>query len=798
MSSSIGPAVISANTIPDAAPESSLADLLAAGPAPTGPTPADFAAVVRATISSLAAKGNGSADRPGPNAPSAPAKPLPGKFAFGWLSRDLPSTGRDPLTASAKPAATTDSATADDADAAPTATTPAATASAQPAATPAIDVLEAILAGAVSPQSTSLPAQVARADADAGSELTPESMPANVDRPAAKRPSLSPSLASTPLAQSSAAASGLPQPVPVEQRAPVAAAADRVTTARPNLPASATARESQPQASSSALPTSLETLVAAANPVTLPVASTPGASGTPLNSGLTTVIRNPLARPAPHVPVTDATVPAASAPVASPFVALKRVASAPAAVNTDSNAATSVWSRLFPSRGPNANNPASSPAGSTTADTDTTPTSPASSAPPGVSLPWLRPGATSPVGTGEPPLPVGLFHPTWERPVHQAPLHTHQSDSGGHPIYDQFLARTAVRFPPPPVDDSGLIPDSSAPLDVSAQTTASAPSSSPASSATFKDNAISVPATPAATTAMVTSARSASPATAPASTEAQTTVDSQSAPTIESYGLADRPTRAGNSGASHSARSSAIATENSSVNTGGASNQSSGNGEFASNRDATSYVTNGKNVSSDVGIDVADPSSDMEFSEPAQPSLPVHHATGTFHADVLAPDSSTAPAQSLDANPATAANQVLASVLRVIDRPDRAESSRVSLQFSFGSEPLAVHVELRGDQVHTTFQCASSEMHAALAREWPQFVAQLPENTTAPAQPHFVSTLGSATDSSRQGSSGREHPAWFDGPAASAATGSSAKTASATTRVAATRHPSLQVLDVLA
>ncbi|HWA85561.1 MAG TPA: hypothetical protein VG710_05010 [Opitutus sp.] len=247
-----------------------------------------------------------------------------------------------------------------------------------------------------------------------------------------------------------------------------------------------------------------------------------------------------------------------------------------------------------------------------------------------------------------------------------------------------------------------------------------------------------------------------------------------------------------------SAKAFSIATENSSVMDDSDGGGSAGSGGFGSNNSLSYSAPDDKSVQSTVGIDVAQAFPDMESPESQPRSLSARQAMEAFHADLAAPGASAPIAQPLDSDATAAANQVFASVLRVIDRPEQAASSRVSLHFSFGSEPLAVHVELRGGEVHTVFECGSTDLHAALAREWPQFVAQLPEHTSAAGEPRFVPPAAVSGDSARQGSSGREQPAQFEPPTGPVVRGGASKTTGASPHATAPRRRSLQLLDALA
>ncbi len=66
------------------------------------------------------------------------------------------------------------------------------------------------------------------------------------------------------------------------------------------------------------------------------------------------------------------------------------------------------------------------------------------------------------------------------------------------------------------------------------------------------------------------------------------------------------------------------------------------------------------------------------------------------------------------------AHEAVEVVLHAVEHVASREQSSVQLKLSVAGEELAVRVELRADEVRTTFRTDSSELRAALAHEWQQ------------------------------------------------------------------------------
>jgi len=66
------------------------------------------------------------------------------------------------------------------------------------------------------------------------------------------------------------------------------------------------------------------------------------------------------------------------------------------------------------------------------------------------------------------------------------------------------------------------------------------------------------------------------------------------------------------------------------------------------------------------------------------------------------------------------AREAVEVVLHAVEHVASRAQKSVQLNFSVAGEELAVRVELRADEVRTTFRTDSAELRAALAQEWQQ------------------------------------------------------------------------------
>jgi hypothetical protein len=210
----------------------------------------------------------------------------------------------------------------------------------------------------------------------------------------------------------------------------------------------------------------------------------------------------------------------------------------------------------------------------------------------------------------------------------------------------------------------------------------------------------------------------------------------------------------------------------------------------------TVLAADGKSVTASsprIGIDVA-------TGSPAMPSGSLlDHATDHVAptAPVAAEVRSDPSLPQMVALPSTA-HRAVEAVLSAAERFAARDQHSVNLQFSVGGSDLNVRVELRGNEVHTTFRTDSADLRAALASEW-RAVSGSEERSTKLATPVFTTSSGSndsfsGDESRRQPAAGRDQQpaAWFSGNRAgsgSTATNNSSAAASATTTVAVnSRH----------
>src|SRR5581483_11633984 len=70
------------------------------------------------------------------------------------------------------------------------------------------------------------------------------------------------------------------------------------------------------------------------------------------------------------------------------------------------------------------------------------------------------------------------------------------------------------------------------------------------------------------------------------------------------------------------------------------------------------------------------------------------------------------------------AHRAVETALEVADRFTAQDRHTVNLQFSVAGQDLAVRVELRADEVRTTFRTDSPELRNALAHEWQSVAGQ--------------------------------------------------------------------------
>jgi hypothetical protein len=166
-----------------------------------------------------------------------------------------------------------------------------------------------------------------------------------------------------------------------------------------------------------------------------------------------------------------------------------------------------------------------------------------------------------------------------------------------------------------------------------------------------------------------------------------------------------------------------------------------------------------------IGINVAKPETLMpaQASTPTQASIAIEHA---FSAAPLSFDSLVKEGgEGTQGQMAQVARRAVESALAVADQYITGDKRSVKLQFTVGGEQLAVRVELKGNQVHTTFRTDSPELRSALAQEWQSVsAAQTGVRPQRLADPVFASNsstgqgMSSDSGAAHQRDSGARHP----------------------------------------
>lgn len=110
--------------------------------------------------------------------------------------------------------------------------------------------------------------------------------------------------------------------------------------------------------------------------------------------------------------------------------------------------------------------------------------------------------------------------------------------------------------------------------------------------------------------------------------------------------------------------------------------------------------------------------------------------------------------------PAMTAHRAVEAVFMAVDQVSaERHGSVVTLQFSVGGSDLAVRVQMRGDEVHTTFRTESPELRAVLAHEWTATAASFHGEGVRLAEPVFTAANANAFSFERDGSPPRQgHP----------------------------------------
>jgi uncharacterized membrane-anchored protein YhcB (DUF1043 family) len=125
-----------------------------------------------------------------------------------------------------------------------------------------------------------------------------------------------------------------------------------------------------------------------------------------------------------------------------------------------------------------------------------------------------------------------------------------------------------------------------------------------------------------------------------------------------------------------------------------------------------------------VGIGVAKSAATMpsrfSFTPTPHPAFEYASVAAVSASDDRATLVAEAPAPSAPAAPqeVASAHHAVEAVLRAVDHVATREQHSVNLHFSVGETDLKVRVELRADEVRTTFSTDSAELRSALSQEW--------------------------------------------------------------------------------
>jgi len=156
------------------------------------------------------------------------------------------------------------------------------------------------------------------------------------------------------------------------------------------------------------------------------------------------------------------------------------------------------------------------------------------------------------------------------------------------------------------------------------------------------------------------------------------------------------------------------------------------------------------------GIGIAKPSANMptsstgsrqigatpEVTPAVAPSVETLGGTSAAQAPV--------PASSAPITPTLApvlALRAVETVLNVVDAQQvgTGQGGAVKLDFNFGGEALAVHVQMRGGEVHTEFRTNSSELRSALSSQWNVSAGQRDAEGVRLVEPVFSSGQGGSS-----------------------------------------------------
>lgn len=103
------------------------------------------------------------------------------------------------------------------------------------------------------------------------------------------------------------------------------------------------------------------------------------------------------------------------------------------------------------------------------------------------------------------------------------------------------------------------------------------------------------------------------------------------------------------------------------------------------------------------------------------------------------PEFSASPAGMMASEPSVVGQRAVDAVMTAVERFSAGDRHAVQLQFSVGGADLAVRVELRGEEVRTTFRTDSPELRSALAHEWQASTPDNADRSVRIAAPVFAS-----------------------------------------------------------
>lgn len=160
-----------------------------------------------------------------------------------------------------------------------------------------------------------------------------------------------------------------------------------------------------------------------------------------------------------------------------------------------------------------------------------------------------------------------------------------------------------------------------------------------------------------------------------------------------------------------------------------------------------------------LGIDVAKPMAAMPATAL---HVPPTHSVSEYAVHAAAPAAAVAEVAAVveTTESFSTAHEAVEVVLHAVEHVAAREQNSVQLKFSVAGEELAVRVELRADEVRTTFRTDSAELRAALTHEWQQVAGTASVDRPVRIAPAvFAPSEQSAFDASAGDTSSRERQA---------------------------------------